>query len=176
MPHSRRERWEFLHRLCQPHRHKARLGQPRPDTDGSHAGERSMHVDGKPGYGDAAPEHRAPLLGSPCSAASPGAAIFSYLQRYPNQEVPASTPAQVGEVTIGFAALPERSAQGTPVVFTQTVRLASVLADPSRRSRARHDQTLDRHQRAEEPAGYKQNGEQGIALFMTILIITIMGS
>ena len=69
--------------------------------------------------------------GSPCSAASPGAAIFSYLQRYPNQEVPASTPAQVGEVTIGFAALPERSAQGTPVVFTQTVRLASVLADPS---------------------------------------------
>jgi hypothetical protein len=31
------------------------------------------------------------------------------------------------------------------------------------------------HQRAEEPSGYKQNGEQGIALFMTILIITIMG-
>ncbi len=70
--------------------------------------------------------------GSPCAAGSPGATIFSYWERYPNETTAATTPAQVGEVTIGFALMPQQnSSQISPVVLTQTVRLAAVLDDPS---------------------------------------------
>jgi hypothetical protein len=69
--------------------------------------------------------------GSPCLAASPGATIFTYLQAYPNQALVATTPVQVGEVTVGFAVAPSGSSRAKPVVITQTVRLAAVLADPS---------------------------------------------
>jgi prepilin-type N-terminal cleavage/methylation domain-containing protein len=69
--------------------------------------------------------------GSPCPAATPGAAIFSYLQGYPNLGQPTTTTALVGEVTVGFAVLAGGSSHVNPVALTQTVRLASVLADPS---------------------------------------------
>ncbi len=69
--------------------------------------------------------------GAACLAASPGATIFSYLQSYPDQTQAATTPAQVGEVAIGFAVLPAGSSRAQPVVLSQTVRLAAVLADPS---------------------------------------------
>jgi prepilin-type N-terminal cleavage/methylation domain-containing protein len=70
--------------------------------------------------------------GSPCSAGSPGATIFSYWERYPNETTTATTAAEVGEVTIGFAVRPQQnSSQISPIVLTQTVRLAAVLDDPS---------------------------------------------
>jgi prepilin-type N-terminal cleavage/methylation domain-containing protein len=70
--------------------------------------------------------------GSPCAAGTPGATIFSYWERYPDQTTTATTATQVGEITIGFAVVPQQnSSQITPVVLTQTVRLAAVLDDPS---------------------------------------------
>jgi prepilin-type N-terminal cleavage/methylation domain-containing protein len=70
--------------------------------------------------------------GSPCSAGSPGASIFSYWERYPNQTSTATTPAEIGAVTIGFAVVSQQnSSQITPIVLTQTIRLAAVLDDPS---------------------------------------------
>jgi prepilin-type N-terminal cleavage/methylation domain-containing protein len=70
--------------------------------------------------------------GSPCAAGSSGASIFSYWERYPNETATATTAAAVGEVTIGFALVPQQnSTQVAPIVLTQTVRLAAVLDDPS---------------------------------------------
>jgi prepilin-type N-terminal cleavage/methylation domain-containing protein len=71
--------------------------------------------------------------GSACaSTTSTGAAIFSYQERYPDEADTASTSAQVGEVTIGFAVLPAKtSSYVAPVVLTQTVRLGAVVNDPS---------------------------------------------
>jgi prepilin-type N-terminal cleavage/methylation domain-containing protein len=71
--------------------------------------------------------------GSPCaSATSSGATIFSYQERYPDEADTASTAAQVGEITVGFAVLPSASSSYTaPVVLTQTVRLGAVVNDPS---------------------------------------------
>jgi prepilin-type N-terminal cleavage/methylation domain-containing protein len=70
--------------------------------------------------------------GSPCPAGSPGATIFRYWERYPNETTTATTPAHVGELTIGFALMPQQnSSQISPIVLTQTVRLAAVLDDPS---------------------------------------------
>lgn len=70
--------------------------------------------------------------GSPCAATATGATIFTYFQAYPNQSTTATSPSQVGELTIGFAVLPNKSRSETgPVVLTETVRLAAVLADPS---------------------------------------------
>lgn len=71
--------------------------------------------------------------GTPCaSATSTGATIFSYQERYPDQTDSATTAAQVGEITVGFALLPPQSSTHVaPVTFTQTVRLGAVLADPS---------------------------------------------
>jgi type II secretory pathway pseudopilin PulG len=68
--------------------------------------------------------------GAPCTAATTGATIFSYLQSYPDQTATATSASQVGEVTIGFAVL-SRNSSISPVVLTETVRLAAVLADPS---------------------------------------------
>jgi prepilin-type N-terminal cleavage/methylation domain-containing protein len=70
--------------------------------------------------------------GSPCAAGSSGASIFNYWERYPNETTTATTAAAVGEVTIGFALVPQQnSTQVAPIVLTQTVRLAAVLDDPS---------------------------------------------
>jgi prepilin-type N-terminal cleavage/methylation domain-containing protein len=66
------------------------------------------------------------------SASSTGATIFSYQERYPDEADTASTAAQVGEITIGFAVLPSKtSSYVAPVVLTQTVRLGAVVNDPS---------------------------------------------
>ncbi len=70
--------------------------------------------------------------GSPCATGSSGASIFSYWERYPDETTTATTAAAVGEVTIGFALVPQQnSTQVAPIVLTQTVRLAAVLDDPS---------------------------------------------
>ncbi len=71
--------------------------------------------------------------GAPCvTVTSAGATLFSYLQGYPNQTLPATAAVQVGEVAIGFAVAAEiGSSQVAPVVLTQTVRLGAVTALPT---------------------------------------------
>ncbi len=69
--------------------------------------------------------------GAPCLATSTGASIFSYLQGYPSLGQSTSAANAVGEVSVGFAVLAGGSSHVSPVVLTQTVRLAAVLADPS---------------------------------------------
>jgi len=79
------------------------------------------------------PQVKPLCAGSAClTVTSTGATIFSYLQAYPNQAVPATAATQVGEVAIGLAVPAQNgSSQVTPVVLTQTVRLGAVSALPT---------------------------------------------
>ena len=84
------------------------------------------------GLGHVGEGHRATVLWFAMLSGKPGCDHFSYWERYPNETTTATTAAEVGEVTIGFAVIPQQnSSQTSPIVLTQTVRLAAVLDDPS---------------------------------------------